>query len=64
MKGPYLYGQFKSGFLQNVNENKVVFLFLSSDSFCLKEYYEIVGETRPLSGFLHTHADYFTEIHF
>ena len=30
----------------------------------LKEYYEIVDEARPLSGFLPTHADFFTEIHF
>ena len=30
----------------------------------LKEYYEIVDEARPLSGFFTTHADLFTEIHF
>ena len=30
----------------------------------LKEYYEIVGESRPLSAFFHTHADFFTEMHF
>ena len=30
----------------------------------LKEYYEIVGESRPLSAFFPTHADYFTEMHF
>ena len=30
----------------------------------LKEYYEIVGESRPLSAFFPTHADFFTEIHF
>ena len=30
----------------------------------LKEYYEIVGESRPLSGFFPAHADFFTEIHF
>ena len=30
----------------------------------LKEYYEIVGESRPLSGFVPTHADLFTEMHF
>ena len=48
----------------------------SSDSFCLitshlfrpisqlKEYYEIVGESRPLSAFFPTHADFFTEMHF
>ena len=28
------------------------------------EYYEIVGELRPLSGFFPTHADFFTEMHF
>ena len=26
----------------------------------LKEYYEIVDEARPLSGFFLTHADFFT----
>ena len=31
---------------------------------CLKEYYEIVDEARPLSGFFPTHADFFTEMHF
>ena len=30
----------------------------------LKEYYEIVTEARPLSGFFPTHADFFTEMHF
>ena len=30
----------------------------------LKEYYEIVGELRPLSGFFPTHADLFTEMQF
>ena len=30
----------------------------------LKEYFEIVGESRPLSGFSPTHADFFTEMHF
>ena len=30
----------------------------------LKEYYEIVGESRPLSVFFLTHADFFTEMHF
>ena len=30
---------------------------------CLKEYYEIVGESRPLSAFFPTHADLFTEMH-
>ena len=30
----------------------------------LKEYYEIVGDSRPLSAFLPTHVDFFTEIHF
>ena len=28
----------------------------------LKEYYEIVGESRPLSAFFPTHADFFTEM--
>ena len=26
---------------------------------CLKEYYEIVGESRPLSAFFSKHADFF-----
>ena len=30
----------------------------------LKEYYEIVGESRPLSAFSPKHADFFTEMHF
>ena len=30
----------------------------------LKEYYEIVDEARPLSGFFPTYADLFTEMHF
>ena len=30
----------------------------------LKEYYEIVGESRPLSMFFPKHADFFTEMHF
>ena len=30
----------------------------------LKEYYEIVDESRPLSAFFPTHVDFFTEIHF
>ena len=29
----------------------------------LKEYYEIVDEARPLSGFFPTHADFITEMH-
>ena len=30
----------------------------------LKEYYEIVGESHPLSVFFPTHVDLFTEMHF
>ena len=30
----------------------------------LKEYYEIVGESRPLPAFFPTHGDFFTEMHF
>ena len=30
----------------------------------LKEYYEIVGESRPLSAIFPTHAFFFTEMHF
>ena len=33
-------------------------------SAVLKEYYEIVGESRPLSAFFPTHVDFFTEMHF
>ena len=30
----------------------------------LKEYYEIVGKSRPLLAFFPTHADFYTEMHF
>ena len=30
----------------------------------LKEYYEIVGESRPLSALFPTHADFLTEMYF
>ena len=30
----------------------------------LKEYYEIVGESRPLSAIFPKHVDFFTEMHF
>ena len=40
------------------------FLFGISFFFKLKEYYEIIDEARPLSGFFPTHADFFTEMHF
>ena len=30
----------------------------------LKEYYDILGESRPLSAFSPKHADFFTEMHF
>ena len=36
----------------------------ASNIMILKEYYEIVGESRPLSAFFPTHADFFTEMHF
>ena len=36
----------------------------SVTSLKLKEYYEIVDEACPLSGFFPTHADFFTELHF
>ena len=36
----------------------------SHQKVSLKEYYEIVGESRPLSGCVPTHADLFTEMHF
>ena len=34
-----------------------------NENMKLKEYYEIVGEMRPLSGFLPTHADFFYRNH-
>ena len=39
-------------------------MFFMMKHFFLKEYYEIVDEARPLSGFFPTHADFFTEMHF
>ena len=30
----------------------------------LKEYYDIVSKSRPLSAFFPTRADFFTEMHF
>ena len=51
--------------------HKKLEFFSTSDSFplivshlLLKEYYEIVGESLPLSAFFTTHADRFTEMHF
>ena len=41
-----------------------VFKFTLDQIIVLKEYYEIVDEARPLSGFFPTHADFFTEMHF
>ena len=32
-----------------------------SEEFILKEYYEIVDEARPLSGFFPAHADFFLQ---
>ena len=43
----------------NVVANCITFVLYN-----LKEYYEIVGESRPLSVFFPTHADLFTEMHF
>ena len=47
---------------------KLAYIFRKDSKHCLpmlKEYYEIVGESHPLSGFcfLPTHADSFTEMH-
>ena len=54
----------------NITSNQNV-AWLSSAGFpnlgvreTLKEYYEIVDEARPLSGFFPTHADFVTEMHF
>ena len=45
--------------------NQIQFGSLRQDfGSALKEYYEIVDEARPLSGFFPTHADFFTEMHF
>ena len=51
------------------NNHDIIALFIRKiyikwhSAFILKEYYEIVGESRPLSGFFPTHADFFTEMH-
>ena len=47
--------------LSTVDSKKLMTDFHSLN---LKEYYEIVGESRPLSGFFPTHADFFTEMHY
>ena len=33
-------------------------MLVTENGVLLKEYYEIVDEARPLSGFLSTHADF------
>ena len=48
------------GFAPVVFNNQIE---LERYTIMLKEYYEIVDEARPLSGFLPTHADFFTEMH-
>ena len=40
------------------------YIFLVAKTVNLKEYYEIVGESRPLSAFSPKHADFFTEMNF
>ena len=40
------------------------FIFTLDQIIVLKEYYEIVCESRPLSAFFPKHADFFTEMHF
>ena len=47
---------------QNVSETRS--RWQMKVNYCFKEYYEIVGESRPLSAFSPTHADFFTEMHF
>ena len=52
-----------------ISKYKQVTIIVALKRFCsyvssLKEYYEIVDEARPLSGFFPTHADFFTEMHF
>ena len=42
----------------------IMYVYLLPEIVALKEYYEIVGESRPLSAFFPTHADFFTEMHF
>ena len=39
------------------------FYYEQTSSGNLKEYYEIIDEARPLSGFFPTHPDFFTEMH-
>ena len=49
----------------NIYLINIVFLISNKRRFYdLKEYYEIVGESRPLSAFITKHADFFTEMHF
>ena len=47
-----------------IGSNFLVQNIKSKNCTCLKEYYEIVGESRPLSAFFPKHADLFTEMHF
>ena len=54
----------KKEFTLCVHKYDKVYEGLMYESTCLKEYYEIVGESRPLSVFFPTHADLFTEMHF
>ena len=49
----------KKGLLKAVSKVSESSSFISR----LKEYYEIVGESRPLSTFFPKHADFFTEMH-
>ena len=44
--------------------NFPVLLFGFQPVAILKEYYEIVGESRPLSAFFPKQADFFTEMRF
>ena len=50
------------GVVTNISFLNMISMLLTS--FNLKEYYEIVGESRPLSAFFPKHVDFFTEMHF
>ena len=52
------------GLYNYVTLTALAFMVMEHIMSHLKEYYEIVDEARPLSGFFPTHADPFMEMHF
>ena len=54
----------QEGVNQKATAQRLMEVLQSPGWIGLKEYYEIVGESRPLSAFFPTHADFFTETHF